>query len=310
MDRLTAMEAFVRVVETGSFTRAAGQLRLSRAMVSKYVQELENRLGVRLLNRTTRRLSLTEAGAAYYERCARIVADAAEADQVAARLNLSPQGLLKINAPMSFGTRHLAPAIPDFIAAYPAISVEMTQNDHLVDLLEEGYDVAVRIGRLADSSLVARRIAPCRLVICASPAYLDRRGRPRHPDDLADHDCLGYTYSPPPDVWRLSGPDGERQVRISGPFRANNGDTLRAAALAGLGLAIQPTFIVGADIEAGLLEPVLLDHPPPTVTIHAVYPHGRHLSAKVRCFVDFLAERFGPDPYWDRWLRRTGDPKP
>lgn len=169
MDRLTAMEAFVRVVETGSFTRAAGQLRLSRAMVSKYVQELENRLGVRLLNRTTRRLSLTEAGAAYYERCARIVADAAEADQVAARLNLSPQGLLKINAPMSFGTRHLAPAIPDFIAAYPAISVEMTQNDHLVDLLEEGYDVAVRIGRLADSSLVARRIAPCRLVICASP---------------------------------------------------------------------------------------------------------------------------------------------
>lgn len=301
MDRLTGMEVFVRVVETGSFTRAAEQTGLSRAMVSKHVLELENRLGVRLLNRTTRKISLTEAGAGYYERSAQIVAEIAEAERAAAQLNLRPRGLLKVNAPMTFGTLHLAPAIPAFIEANPEVTVELTQNDRVVDLVEEGYDLAVRIGRLPDSSLVARRLAPCRMVVCAAPAYLERRGTPRTPDDLTRHDCLGYTYSPDRDLWRFTGPEGERLVRIAGPFRANNGDSLRAAALAGLGLILQPSFILGEDLKAGRLRAVLTDYAAPEIAVHAVYPHGRHVSAKVRQFIDFLVDRFGPEPYWDDW---------
>lgn len=308
MDRLTGMEAFARVVETGSFTRAAEQLGISRAMVSKHVMELENRLGVRLLNRTTRKLSLTEAGASYYGRTAQIIAEIDEAEQAASRMNLQPRGLLRVNAPMSFGTLHIAPAIPDFIAAYPDVAVELTQNDRVVDLIEEGYDLAVRVGKLPDSSLIARKLAPCRRVLCASPAYLAKRGEPKRPSDLTGHDCLDYTYSPERNLWRLRGPEGEVQVRVDGSFRANNGDTLRAAAIAGLGLISSPSFIVGEDFRSGLLKPVLCDYRPTELGIHAVYPHNRHVSAKVRSFVDFLAERFGPRPYWDDYLAEIAAP--
>lgn len=302
MDRLTAMEVFVRVVERGSFIAAAEELRLSRAMVSKHVQDLEERLGVRLLNRTTRRIALTEAGRAYFERCAQILADVEEAEDAAGALQSEPRGTLRLNAPMSFGIIHLAPAIADFSAAHPGVAVDVALNDRVVDLIEEGYDLAVRIGRLADSSLIARRLAPCRLVACASPDYLRAHGEPGHPEDLTRHNCLGYSYWVSRDEWRFEGPDGPISVCISGNLRANNGDALRVAALHGQGIVLQPTFLVGDDLVSGRLVPLLRQFQLPELGIFAVYPPGRHLAAKVRSFVTFLAARYGEHPAWDAWM--------
>lgn len=303
MDRLNAMTLFVRVVERGSFTAAAEDLRLSRAMASKHVRDLEEALGVRLLNRTTRRLSVTEAGRVYFERCAQILSDIAEAEQMVGDMQARPQGRLRLNAPMSFGTLHLAPAVADFTAEFDSVTVDMTLSDRIVDLIEEGFDLAVRIGRLASSSLIARKLAPCRLVVCAAPGYLARHGTPQRPEDLAAHDCLGYTYAALRDEWRFGGADREISVRIAGTMQANNGDALRAAALRGRGIILQPTFIVGHDLCSGALVRLLPDFPVEDLAIYAVYPPGRHLSAKVRSFVDFLAARFGDRPEWDAWLR-------
>jgi DNA-binding transcriptional LysR family regulator len=299
MDRLTSMEVFSRVVDAESFSEAARQLGMSRAMVSKHVLSLEDRLGARLLNRTTRRLSLTEVGAAYHERCKRIVSDAQEAEDAAGRLHAEPRGRLKVNAPMAFGIRHLAPAIPEFLERYPEVEIEMSMTDRFVDLIEEGYDVAVRIGRLAESSLIARRIAPIRNAVCGTPQYFEAHGTPKTPDDLVDHRCLIYTYPMPHEVWRFTGADRDYAVPVTGNFRVNNGDALRAAALRGLGIAILPTFIVGGDLRSGALRAVLTEFRSPDAAVYAVYPHSRHLSTKVRSFVDFLAARFGPSPYWE-----------
>jgi DNA-binding transcriptional LysR family regulator len=209
--------------------------------------------------------------------------------------------VLKVNAPMTFGTMHLAAAIPAYVQTFAEVTVDMALNDRVVDLLEEGFDVAVRIGRLADSSLVARRLAPCRMIVCAAPDYLARRGRPRAPQELGLHDCLGYAYAPNRDGWEFMGPHGPAIVRVKGPLRANNGEALAAAATAGLGIVLSPTFIVSRELAAGRLVPILDGWTVPERGIYAVWPHGRHLSAKVRTFVDFLAARFGPEPYWDAW---------
>jgi DNA-binding transcriptional LysR family regulator len=299
-DRLTAIEVFVRIVEEGSLTAAGERLGLSRAAVSKQLVALEDRLGVRLLNRTTRRSSLTEAGSVFYERARQILMELAEAEREARRNSARPTGRLRLNAPMTFGTMHLAPAIPAYSAAHPAVTVDMTLNDRIVDLVDEGFDLAVRIGRLNDSSLMARRLAPCRFVVCAAPSYLAERGRPVAPEELAAHACLGYSYAPDGDLWEFVGPDGARRVRVSGPLRANNGEALAAAAAAGMGIVLSPSFIVSAHLRAGRLVPILEDYTIAERGIFAVWPAGRHLSAKVRSFVDFLVERFGPTPYWDR----------
>lgn len=302
MDRLSAIEAFITIVERGGFTAAAESLRISRAMVSKHVQDLEEHLGARLLNRTTRRVSLTEVGSVYYERCFQILADLAEADAAVGELQAEPVGTLRLNAPMSFGTMHLATAVADYAALHPKVAIDMTLNDRIVDLVEEGYDVAVRIGRLADSSLIARRLASSRMVVCAAPSYLARHGTPATPQELTQHNCLGYSYVSPRDEWRFEGPQGAIMVRVSGNLMANNGEALAVAARQGYGIIVQPTFIVGDDLKTGRLVRLLPEYRPAESPISAVYPHARHLSAKVRSFVDFLASRFGERPPWDAWI--------
>lgn len=300
LDSLREMALFARLVEAGSLTRAARQLGLSKSAVSKQLGRLEDRLGARLLNRTTRRQALTEVGRLFYEHCARLLAEAEAAAAAVSNLQAAPRGLLKVNSPMSFGVLHLAPAIPDFLALYPEMQIEMSLSDRMVDLLDEGFDVGVRVGRLTDSSLVARRLAPARRVVCGAPAYFARHGRPRHPADLKRHACLRYTNLSSSEEWHFPNSAGAvESVQVTGPLAANNGEALRAAALAGLGLVMAPTFIVGPDLLAGRLETVLDGFVDESSAIHAVYPHKRHLSAKVRAFIDFLAERFGPRPYWD-----------
>lgn len=301
LEHLTAMAVFARVVEEGSFSKAAQGLGLSKSAVSKQVGRLEDRLGVRLLNRTTRRLSLTEPGTAFYNGCRQLVADAEAAEDAVSHLASAPRGTLRVNVPMSFGQCHVAPALPEFLRRYPELSVDLQLNDRTVDLIEEGYDMAVRVGQLPDSSLIAKRLAPMRRALVAAPDYLDRRGRPAHPRDLAAHDCLIYTYLSSGREWRFQGGDGEIRVPLSGRLEANNGDALCAAARAGAGVALLPTFICSADLLAGRLECILPEWTAENdAGIHAVFPASRNLSPKVRVFVDFLAERFGPEPYWDR----------
>ncbi len=303
MERLDAMAVFARVVEAESFSGAARALGLSKSAVSKQVSRLEDRLSLRLLNRTTRRLSLTEAGTAFYQGCQRMVAEAEAAERAVTHLAGTPRGRLRVNAPMSFGVRHVGPALPEFLGRYPGLAVDLTLNDRMVDLVEEGFDVGLRIARLADSSLVARRLAPSRSVLSAAPAYLDRRGAPRDIDQLEDHACLIYSYQTTGEAWRLTGPEGARRLKVSGPLRVNNGDAILAAALGGLGVALLPCFICGDDLRAGRLVRVLPDwQAPPDGAVWAVYPAARHLSPKVRAFVDFLAERFGDKPYWDQGI--------
>ena len=301
MDRLAAIEAFVRVAESGSFSQAAERLRSSKSVVSRQISALEAELGARLLHRTTRALTLTEAGRSYFERATRVLADLAEANASVGQLQAAPRGRLRVNAPMSFGFLHLAPAVPDFLNRYPDVALELTMNDRFVDLVEEGFDVAVRIGKLDDSSLVARKLAPMRRAVCAAPAYLEKRGVPASPDDLKAHECLCYSNLGLSQEWRFVRPDGAPwPVDVHGRLHANNGDALRAAALRGFGLAVLPSFLVGRDFQSGALVSVLERFMPQDSAAYAVYPHARHLSPKVRAFVDFLAERFGPDPYWDR----------
>ncbi|MGO8916713.1 MAG: LysR family transcriptional regulator [Stellaceae bacterium] len=306
MDRLTSLEVFVKVVESQSFAAAAREVGLSPAMVSKHIQALEERLGARLLNRTTRRLSLTEVGRGYFERARQLLTELEEADRAASDLQAAPRGLLKMNAPFSFGIRHVGPAVAAYLAAYPEVSIDISLNDRYVDILAEGVDLALRIGRLADSSLIARRLAPIRLVVCAAPAYLERHGTPRTPQDLAAHNCLLYTYASTVDEWRFIGPGGEDAVvRVSGHLLANNGDIIVAAALDGLGIALAPTFMAGEHVQAAKLVTLLPGYAAPEGALYAVYPPGRHLSPKLRSFVDFLVQRFGEEPEWDRWCRES-----
>jgi DNA-binding transcriptional LysR family regulator len=300
MDRLGNMEAFVEVANARSFSAAARRLQISKSLISRQIAALECELRARLFNRTTRSLTLTEAGQRYYDQAVKILAEIEEANLSVTQLQAAPRGRLRVNAPMSFGYLHLAPAMPDFLARFPDVEIDMTMNDRIVDVVEEGFDLAVRIGRLPDSSLVARKLAPIRTVICASPAYLEQHGTPQTPDDLKRHHCLCYTNVAPSEEWRFVGADGRSSsVEVKGRFRANNGDTLRTAALGGLGIAHLPSFIVGRDLQAATLVSLLADFVPRDLALHAVYPHSRHLSPKTRSFIDFLAERFAGTPYWD-----------
>ncbi|MCB5175584.1 MULTISPECIES: LysR family transcriptional regulator [Microvirga] len=303
LDRVTGMQVFVRVAALGSFSAAARSLDLSQTMVTKHVVALESRLGVKLLHRSTRRLVLTEAGRSYLASCERILADIEEAEASASLDRVEPRGTLRLNVPLTFGFRRIVPALATFSRLYPAVEVDLGLADRYVDLIEEGWDLAIRIGRLKDSSLVARRLAPCRTIVCAAPSYLEARGVPRSLDDLAGHNCLGYTLPSAIGANRWAfGAEGDRVVPVRGNLRANNGDALLAAAVAGQGLIYQPTFLVGDALRDGSLVRVLPGLPTLELGVHAMLPSGRQAPAKVRAFVEFLAERFGPEPEWDRGL--------
>ena len=301
MDALRQIEAFVAVVRAGSYVKGAERQETSKAVLSRQVLELETRLGTRLLNRTTRRLSLTETGAAYFERCVQILDDLREADAAAGATTATARGRLRINAPLTFGNLHLAPLWGEFLKLHPAVELDITLTDRVVDLVEEGFDLAVRIaptGRLPSSSLVARTIADDRIVLCASPGYL--RGAPAltHPADLAAHAVMAYAWWSGGDTWQFSGADGATaDVTVRPRLRTNSGDTCRAAALADQGVIYQPAFLVGPDLRAGRLAELLSDWRGPTLDIHAVYPSRTHLSGKVRAMVDFLAQAF-VQPGW------------
>jgi DNA-binding transcriptional LysR family regulator len=300
MDRLRAFEVFVTVVSQGSFTRAADKLDTSPANVTRYVNELEASLGARLLNRTSRRLSLTETGKTLYDRALSILEDMAEAEAIASTAAIQPRGRLRVNAPLSFGILHLAPLWPRFCALYPDIELDVSLVDRVVDLVEEGYDLAVRISRGGSPALVSRKLATTHHLICASPDYLARHSAPTRPEDLKDHVCIAYTYSDSVDDWRLLDDTGkEHIVAVRHIMRTNNGDTARAAALAGVGIIRQPTFLIGEDLRRKRLVPLLTGYHMPETDVLAVYPSRRHLSAKVRVMVDFLAEAFRGTPPWD-----------
>lgn len=300
MDSLSDIAVFVQVVRSGSFTAAADKLGLSKSVVSKYVTRLEDRLGARLLNRTTRRLSLTEVGQAFFSRSQSALGEIEEAEAEVSRLQGDPRGELRLNCPMSFGILHVAPLLPAFQSHYPELTVDMVLDDRRVDLVEEGADLAIRIGELPDSSLVARRLGPCRHVLCGTPEYLARHGVPRSPDELTAHAALTYRYQDSPSEWRFVGPDGAvHQVPVSGRLQMNNSLALREALLRGAGLSLVPTFVVGGDIRAGRLKAVLTEFKAMELSIYALYPQRKHLSPKVRAFVDFMAEQIKTPPHWD-----------
>lgn len=301
MEHLGDIAVFVRVVEAGGFTAAADRLGLTQSAVSKSVGRLEERLGTRLLNRSTRRLSLTEAGAALYERGRRALAEIEEAELQVARLQTEPRGILRVSAPTSFGILHVAPLLPEFLDRYPALTVDLQLDDRLTDLVEEGFDCAIRIKELGDSTLVAKRLASCRQLICASPEYLKRAGTPTTPEQLKKHQVLVYTYRAALGEWVLRGPDGKKtKIETSARFSSNSGLALVQAALNGFGIVVPPAFYVGRELRERELVSIMDDYAVlPTLGIHAVYPERRHLSPKVRAFVDFLAERIGPEPNWD-----------
>src|SRR5258707_8511250 len=300
------MRVFAKVVESGSFTGAAARLSISASMVSQHVKELQERLRARLLNRTTRKVSPHETGRAYDERCARLLADLEETERAVSDMHAAPCGELRVNAAPSFGILQLAPAIADFTARFPAISVELMLTIRIADLIDEGFDVAVWVGELPDSSLIARQIAPCRMVVCGAPSYFERHGTPRTPADLTNHNCLTVAgnvlsyYR----AWHLTGTDGTAlNISPMGNLRSNSGAVLIVAAFAGHGLVYLPTYFVGEALQSGRLVTVLDDYTAPPLTLRALYPHNRHLSAKVRAFVDFLVARFGQEPPWDSWCR-------
>lgn len=293
MDTLDAMRVFVAVVERNGFSAAAQALDLSTAGVTRQIAALEKRLSTRLLNRTTRRVSPTSTGAAYYAQCVQLLAqfDALEAGIGAQALE--PSGLLRVNAPVSYGIARLGPLLAGYRARYPQVQLDLSLSDRLVDMVEEGYDVAIRITRQPNPALIARKLADTHITLCAAPAYLDAHGRPQQPEDLAGHECLGYSYWGGGDSWQLRGPRGEVSVPVHGGLRANNGDVLREAALAGMGIILQPDFLIADALAAGRLERLLPDWEIAPIGIFAVYTSRNHLAPKVRSFIDYLVEALG-----------------
>jgi DNA-binding transcriptional LysR family regulator len=302
-DRVTSMNVFVRVATLLNLSAAGRALGLSPTMVTKHIAATEERLGVKLLHRSTRRLTLTEAGRNYLESCERILADIEEAETSARADHLEPRGTLRLNVPFSFGIREIAPALAEFARLHRDLSIDLGLSDRYVDLIDEGWDLAVRIGLLRDSSLVARWLAPCHVIVCGAPAYLAAKGTPQTLAELATHNCLGYTMPSPANADRwLFGANGDIAAKVSGNLRASNGDALLAAALAGQGLIYQPSFLIGDHLRSGSLVALPLDEKTATLPIHAILPSGRQPPAKVRAFVEFLARRFRPDPPWDLGL--------
>ena len=300
MDKLLTIQAFTKVVDAGGFAAAAREMGLSRSVVNKYVITLENELGTQLLRRSSRQVSPTEAGIAFYDRALAILNELDEAFAVVTQLQEQPRGNLRINAPMTFGSLHLASMLADFMVRYPDVHVELVLNDRFVDPIEEGFDVTVRIAESnVSTSLISREIVPVRRVLCASPAYLAAHSEPQEPKQLRHHRCLHYGYQETGNQWKLAGPCGEISVHINCVMWSNNGDVLKQVALRDQGIALLPTFIVGDELQLGRLRTVLNDYQPPDITLSALYPRHRHLSAKTRLFVEFLVTRFGERPYWD-----------
>jgi DNA-binding transcriptional LysR family regulator len=300
MDRLESMRAFTRVVETGGFAAAARAMGLSRSVVNKAVINLENDLATQLLRRSTRKVTPTDTGLAFYDRCVQILAEVDEAIAAVTELQEHPRGTLRVNAAMSFGTLHLSRLLAEFMGRYPDVHVELVLNDRFVDPIEEGFDVTLRISEpVYATSLITREIVPARRVLCASPDYLRLHGEPVDPAELRRHRCLHYGYQSSGSQWRLAGPRGEQSWGINCVMWSNNGEALRDAAMGDQGIALLPTFIVGPDLQDGRLRTVLTDYRAPPIVLSALYPRHRHLSAKVRLFVDLLVERFGDRPHWD-----------
>jgi len=300
MDKFHCMQIFARVVEAESYTEAAEKLDMSRSAVSKRIMQLESELGVRLLNRTTRRVVPTEAGLVYYDRCMRILVEADEADQLVQRLHSDAGRTLTINAPVSFGIHHLGSAIGEFAGRYPDLELSINLSDRFTNLTEEGYDVAIRVAKQVEPNLIAERIAPVRVVLAASPSYIEEAGMPAVPNDLLNHSCLHYTYLASRDVWNFIGPDGAHTLRVSGRITANNGDILMEAALNGLGIAHLPTFFVHRALDSGRLQVVMPDYKIPEISLYAVYRPNRKSSGMVGLLVEHLRDYFGSEPYWDR----------
>jgi DNA-binding transcriptional LysR family regulator len=300
MLNLVGMGIFARVAEAKGFSAAARRLGLSKSMVSKEVAKLEKSLGARLLNRTTRQLSLTEVGAAFYDHCARIVQEAEEAALLVDRLRSTPQGVLKCTAPVAFATLHIGPALPDFLAKYPEVQVDLTVSDRMFELAEEGYDLAIRIAKDLPPNMVARQLAPIHRVVCGTPDYFKAHGLPKVPPDLERHNCLIYTHANPDSQWRFKSSQADVAIPVRGNVRLNDDEVIWQAVRNGLGISMLPTFTVGEDLQSGRLQAVLTEHIPLERNLYAMYLPNRHLSAKVRVFIDFLLERFEPPPYWDR----------
>jgi DNA-binding transcriptional LysR family regulator len=290
MDKFLEMKTFAAVVDGGSFVQAADALEMSKPAVSRHVAELEQRLGVRLLQRTTRKLSLTEEGRLFYGRCKTVLADVEVAEEEITSQSIAVKGLIKVNVPVSFGLLELAPLWPDFMSKYPDVQLDITLADRMVDLVEEGYDIAVRIARLPNSSLISRRLASTRPVLCASPAYLKKHGKPKHPSELADHAVLSYSLLATGDQWSFDGPEGHVSVTVKPVMRTNSGDTCIAAARKHKGVVLQPSFMVSADLQSGALVELLPSYRSIEFGIFAVYPTRQYVSPKVRALIDFLAK--------------------
>jgi DNA-binding transcriptional LysR family regulator len=290
MDKFLEMKTFAAVVDAGSFVHAADALEMSKPAVSRHVAELEQRLGVRLLHRTTRKLSLTEEGRAFYGRCRTVLADVEVAEAEVTAKSIVINGLIKVNVPVSFGLAHLAPLWPDFMSRYPDVLLDVTLADRVVDLVEEGYDMSVRIARLPSSSLVSKKLASTRLKLCASPGYLRKHGKPKHPSELIGHTVLSYSLLATGDHWAFDGPRGKVSVTVKPAMRTNSGDTCRTAALKNKGVILQPSFMVGDDLLSGALIELMPEYRSTEFGVYAIYPTRQYVSPKVRALIDFLAD--------------------
>jgi DNA-binding transcriptional LysR family regulator len=291
MDRLAAMTSFVKVVENGGFSAAARRLDISTSIVTTHVQSLEELLGVRLLNRSTRKVNLTDIGQAYYERCVQILSDIDEANQIAEAAQIKPRGVLRLNVAYAVPPV-IAPSIAEFVALYPDASVRVTMSSRMPDLIEEGFDLSIRVAPASDSNLIVRHLGTYRWVVCGAPSYFASHGRPQHPSELPQHNCLIYYDNPLGRAWQFAGPEGKQVVSLSGNLEANDGESLRQAAIVGQGLVYLPSFMVAAELKSGQLLSVLTKFLPAESHIDAFYPHRRHLSAKVRRFIDLVAKNF------------------
>jgi len=306
MNRFENMNTFVKVVETGGISAAADRLGIAKSAVSRRLKELEAHLGVELFHRTTRKMNLTDTGSAYYQQCKRILEDVLETERSTSQTHDTLKGSLKVALPSSFGLMHMGPAINEFLQAHPQIEFDLDFNDREVDLMQEGFDLAIRIADLADSSLIARRLAPIQSVICASPEYLERMGTPKMPDELMQHQCLVYTLIRDFEYWHISDANGQViKVKLSPYLKASTGEFLRDAAVSGQGIALLPSFIVYKQLEQGALLPLFTDFRLPQINAYAIYPPTRHLSQRVRTFVNFLVKRFEGTAYWDSCLQRV-----
>jgi DNA-binding transcriptional LysR family regulator len=306
MGRFENMAAFIRVVEAGSISGAADGLGVAKSAVSRRLKELEEHLGVELFHRTTRSMNITDSGRAFYHQSVRILEDVLEAEHATSQAHGTLKGSLKVALPSTFGLMHMGSAINDFLQAHPQIEFDLDFNDREVDLIQEGFDLAIRIAKLPDSSLIARRLAPIQTVICASPSYLERMGTPQTPDELIDHQCLVYSLLRDFNYWVLTDSSGkEIRTKIHPTLKASTGDFLKDAAVESRGIILVPSFIAYKEIERGTLISILNDYKTPQVDAYAIYPQTRHLSQRVRAFVDFLVKRFEGTPYWDNCLKKS-----